>query len=255
VSIADRTVWLYKAKQAIDDFAAVNIALPKAVTDAIAVMRHVGAAQPDKPAHTAIRQAIIAGADQTELDRLLLADLTHARLASEWTQAHTDTAGAVLAAIRAAEPQLMPALRKQADEHIAALAQIAALDDNRLDALVRAGRQADAALLAAADTTAAALTNLYALRDNYLTPGGPTALTVNGVNAAVWRDPDAAAAHARGKTPADRYIAGLAAGCQLWMPTPAEAIAAATDIAERRAQAAQRRRAAEHGVGSMAAFG
>jgi hypothetical protein len=252
---ADRRVWVYQARQALNEFAARGIDLPKPVLDAVNVMNRVEAAKPAQPSPTAIRQAIGAGADQTELDRLLLADATYTRLASEWTQAHTDTAGAVLAAIRDAEPTLLPALRRQADGLIAKLAQVAALGGVRLEHLVRAGRQSDATLLAERDTVAAELSALYELRDTFLVRGGGKALTINGVRCAVWKDPDAAAAHARGKTIADQYVSGLAAGCQLWFPSPAEAIAAATAIADQRAADAQRKRQQEHGIGSTVFFG
>jgi hypothetical protein len=251
--MSDRNVWVYQAKQAIDQFASRGIEFPEPVLDAIAVMHRVGAAKPTKPEHVAIRQAIIAGADQTELDRLLLAEVSYTRLASEWAQAHTDSAGAVLAAIRVAEPVLFPALRKQADAAIGKLATIAAMGDVRLEHLVRAGRQSDAALLAERDTIAADLKVLYEMRDAYLVRGGGKALTVNGVRCDVWKDPDAAA-HARGKTPAERFVSGLAAKCQLWFPSPAEAVAAASAIADKRAAEAQRRRQSERGVSSVAAF-
>jgi hypothetical protein len=251
--VSDRNVWNYQARQAIDQFASRGIDFTEPVLDAIVVMHRVAAAKPEKPDHTAIRQAIIAGADQTELDRLLLAEVSYTRLASEWAQAHTDSAGAVLAAIRHAEPQLFPLLRKQADTCIAKLATIAAMGDVRLEHLVRAGRQSDATLLAERDTIAADLKVLFEMRDAYLVPGGGKALTVNGVRCDVWKDPDAAG-HARGKTPAERYVAGLAAGCQLWYPSPAEAITAATVIAEKRSADAQRRRQSERGVSSVAAF-
>jgi len=251
--VSDRNVWNYQARQAIDQFASRGIDFPKPVLDAIAVMDRVAAAKPTKPEHVAIRQAIIAGADQTELDRLLLADATYARLASECAQAHTDSAGAVLAAIRQAEPQLFPLLRKQADACIAKLATIAGMGDVRLEHLVRAGRQSDAALLAERDTIAADLAALYELRDRFLVLGGAKALNINGVRCDVWKDPDAAA-NARGKTAAERYVSGLAAGVPLWFPSPAEAVAAASAIAEKRAAEAQRKRQSEHGVGSVVAF-
>lgn len=256
MNFADRNVWVFKARDAIEQFAARDIALPKPVLDAIAVMDRVAAAKPAKPEPTAIRQAIIAGAARDELDRLLLADATATRLASEWSQAHTDAAGAVLAAIRAAEPTLHSALRKQADACIDKLASVAKLGGGvKLEHLVRAGRQSEATLLAGRDTIAAELSALFDLRDNYLVRGGGKALNVNGVSCAVWRDPEAAAAHARGATVADQFVTGLAAGVPLWFPSADEAIAAARVIADRRAAAAEDRRRREYGVGSTVYLG
>lgn len=255
MNMADRNVWVFKAKEAIQEFGARNIPLPKPVDDAIALMNRVAAAQPTKPSFTAIREAIIDGAAQDHIDHLLLADATYARLASEWTQAHTDAAGAVLAAIRTAEPTLLPALRKQADSLIAKLAAVAALGGVKLDHLIRAGRTSDAKLLADESVIAAELNALYNLRDQYLVRGGGKALTVNGVSCARWREPEAAAAHARGKTDAEQFISGLAGGAQLWYPSADEAVAAATVIADRKAAEAERRRQREAGIGSTVYMG
>lgn len=247
----DRNVWVYRARKAVEEFAALDIVLPDNVLGAIAVMDRVAAAKPDKPTPTAIREALVAGAAQDEIDRLLLVDATYTRLASEHAQGHTNSAGSVLAEIRESVDVLMPALQKQANAHIAKLQAITDIGAVKLEHLVRAGRTADAKLLADNDVIAASLSNLYEIRDSFLTRGGGVALTVNGVNCSRWTDPDAAAAHARGKTPAEQYVAGLAAGCTLYYPSPAEAIANATTIADRRAAEAQRKREREHGTGSL----
>ena len=92
----DRDTWVYEARDAVTEFGARDIDLPERVTDAIAVMDRVAAAKPTKPSPTVIRERIIEGAAQNELDQLLLADATATRLASEWAQAYIDTAGGVL---------------------------------------------------------------------------------------------------------------------------------------------------------------
>lgn len=247
----DRNTWNYRAKQALEEFGARGIDLPKPVLEAVQVLERVEASKPSAPAQTAIRSAIVAGAPQDEIDRLILADLGATRLSSEWTQARTDSAGAVLAAIRAAEPTLQPALAKLADAAIGKLAQVAALGNVKLDALIRAGRQSDAALLADAETTAAELTALFRLRDEFLVVGGGRALTVNGVNCSVWRDPDAAAQYSKGSRPVDQYLSGLSANVPLWFPSGSDAIEAATVIAAKRADLAERKRQQDHGAGSL----
>lgn len=252
---SDRNVWVFKAKQAIEEFGALDIKLPTNVLDGVKVMNRVAAAKPVKPSHTAIREAIVAGAAQGEIDRLLVADATYTRLSSEHAQGHIDSAGAVLAAIRDSADTLLPKLREHADAAIAKLSAIADLGGATLDHLVRAGRTADAALLADRDTTVAALTNCYRLRDTFLIRGGAQRLNVNGVSCATWRDPEAAAAHARGKTPADQFIAGLQAGLTPWFPSPDEAIEAATAIADRRAAARKAKVDAEFGTGSVVFLG
>jgi len=250
-----RNTWVYSAKRVVTEFGALGITLPKPVTDAVAVMARIEADKPSTPSPSAIREAIIRGADQTEIERLLLLDLGATRLSSEWTQARTDSAGAVLAAVRAAEPTLLPALRKLADEAIGKLRRIADLGGVKLADLIRAGRESEAKLLADVDLIAAGLSNLYQLRDEFLIGGGGRALIVNGVSCATWRDPGAANAHARGKTVAEQYIAGLAAGVPLWFPSPAEAIEAATAIAAKRAADAERKREREFGQGSVVFMG
>ena len=251
----DRNTWVYEARDAVTEFGARDIDLPKQVVDAVAVMNRVGAAKPTKPSPTVIRERIIGGAAQDELDRLLLADATATRLASEWAQAHIDTAGGVLSAIRRSVDELMPPLRERAEAAIAKLKAAADLGEIRVDQLVRAGRADDAKLAADAALTGAELDNLYGLRNRFLTRAGGRELIVNGVSCAVWKDPDAAAAHARGATPAEQFIAGLKAGVPLWFPSPEEAIAAAQVVADARAADAARVRAREHGVGSFATFG
>ena len=251
----DRSSWVYEAKDAISEFGARNIDLPKRVTDAIAAMNRVAASKPTKPSPTEIREAIIAGAAQDELDRLLLADAVATKLASEWAQAHIDTAGGVLSAIRRSVDELLPALRERAEAAIAKLTAVADLGEFRIDQLIRAGRVDDAKLAADAALTGAELDNLYGLRNRFLTRSGGRELIVNGVSCATWRDPDAAAAHARGATPTDQLIAGLKAGVPLYFPSPDEAIAAAQEVADARAADAARVRAREHGIGSFATFG
>ena len=100
----DRNTWVYEARDAVTEFGARDIDLPERVTDAIALMNRVGAAKPTKPNPTEIREAIIEGAAQDELDRLLLADAVATKLASEWAQAHIDTAGGVLSAVISGKP-------------------------------------------------------------------------------------------------------------------------------------------------------
>jgi hypothetical protein len=250
----DRNAWPYDCNDALKELTARGIGLPARVADAVDVLRRVEAAKPVDVSPTALREAFTAGASPAELDRLLLADLGSARLKSEWTQAVTDCAGSVLAAIRASSDEIMPALRADAENQIAKLTRVAGLGDARLDALVRENRHEDARERADADLTAAALDRAYRFRDNYLTRGGGTKLTINGINASRWRDPQAAAAQARGDTPAQQYVSGIAAGLSPWFPSPTEAIEAAQEIANRIAAVQKRNAQADHGLGSYAAF-
>jgi hypothetical protein len=247
---------LYNAKEGIAALAARNIEVPARVADALAALRDIEAAEPAKPEYTTIRSLYRAGADQKQLDAALLADLGYTRLHSEWTQARIDAAGAVLVAIRDSANEIFPALRDQADAAIEKLTQIADLGAGvQLDTLIRSGRTDQARLVADLPAIVADLDSAYNFRDRYLTPGGARTLAVANINASRWADPEAAAEHARGKTVAGQYLAGLRAGLVLHFPSPQDAIAAAQEIANRRAGEAQQRAREQHGVGYFAAFG
>ena len=251
----DRSNWPRRAREALDALDARCIDTPAAVAAAVDTLRRVEAAEPSAPSPTALREAFLAGADRKTLDRLLLDDLGATRLKSEWQQAKVDAAGAVLAAIRASADEILPKLRTQAQSAIDNLTAVAALNGASLDTLVRSGRTDDARLLADVDLTASELDACYDYRDRFLTVGGGAKIAVSGIDCGRWTDPEAAAAHARGATAAQRYIAGLAAGLTLWFPSPTEAQAAARVIADRRAAAAEDRRQREYGVGSTVYLG
>jgi len=252
---ADRTTWVRDCLDALSALEARGIDQPAAVQDAVATLRRVESAQPAENDTQAIRKAILAGADQDELDGLLLADLGAQRMKSEWIAARTDAAGAVLAAIRASSDKILPILRGQAEQAIDKLRDIAAIGPSQdLHKLIRAGRTDDARLLADAQTIAAELDAAYLFRDRYLTRGGPAGMAVNGIDCSRWQDPVEAARLARGPSAAESYVSGLRSHLELWFPTPAEAKAAAQALADAAAAAAEAKRKREHGVGSFVAF-
>lgn len=245
-----REDWPRKAREVIKILEARSIPVPANVTAAVAVLDRIESVKPVAPEHTAIRQAYLDGANAKQLDSLVLADLGAARLGTEWRQAHIDAAGAILTAVLEAAGEILPALTEQAEAAIGKLVRIADLGGAKLDDLVRAGRGDDARLLADVDLIAADLDACYDLRDRYLTRGGPLALTVNSVNASVWRDPIKARHHLKADTAAGRYIAGLNAGAGLWFPTPAEAREVAQQIADGLMADAARVKSEQFGVGS-----
>lgn len=255
MSWTERNNWPNRAQDALNALAARGIPVPESVNAAVAVLRAVEQRKPEQPAQTLMRELFIQNAEQPDIDAALLADLGYTRLASEWSQGRINAAGAVLAAVQASADEIMPKLREEAEEAIAKLVNLAAIGGASLDALIRDGRDDDARLVADADIIAASLDACYELRDRFLTVGGGVSLAVNGCNASRWEDPEAAAAHARGATPAERYIAGLRAGLVLWCPTPQEAIAVAHKIADRRAAEAERIRAEQFGIGSTVFLG
>ena len=247
-----REDWPRQAREAITGLETRNITLPTAVADALAVLDRIEATKPAAPDPTAIRRAIIDGANVDTLNALLLADAVTGKFNVEWTQAKVDSAGAVLAAILAAADTLLPALTELAETCIEKLVSVAALDCARLEDLVKAGRTTDAELLANVDVIAAELSGHYDYRDQFLTRGGSPSLAIGGWNASRWRDPVAAQYHVKGSSPVDVYLSGLRASVPLWFPTPAEAVEVAQAVADGEAARAALVKAEQHGVGSIA---
>lgn len=224
-----RDAAVYTVSGGRKQFAERGIKFPKSVTDALAVVDRIDAQTPPTPSPTAIREAILAGASDDEIDGLLLAELGAQRLRSEHTQARVEAALLALRAIRSAHDAIYPQLKAQADKAIAHLEAVAQMDDARLEDLVRDGRHEDAQLLVAVEVTAAELSNLWTLRDTYLYDRDGAA--VGMINCSRWRDPRIIDRHARGdETLVQALLNGLRRGGALWYPTQAEAIAAAEPI-------------------------
>lgn len=251
----DRTNWPARCEQALTALEARKIKTPGHVAAAVKALRQIESQQPSTPSPTALREAYQRGADPAEVERILLLDMGTTRLKSEWAQAKMDAAGTALAALRDSVDEVMAPLRGQADAAIEKLRRVADFGGASLDSLVREGRHDDARLLADVDLVAADYDACADLRDRFLVRGGGLKLAVGGVNCSRWRDPIAAAAHARGATPAEQYVAGLHAGLELWFPSPDEAVAAASAIADNRAEERQRKADSEFGVGSVVFLG
>jgi hypothetical protein len=243
----------YRLKDALAGFDTRGVKLPDSVTAAVEHWRAVKNRAPaDQPA-TAIRDAVMAGADDDEIERLLLRDLGSTRLRSAFAQAAIDAANRALAAIIDARADLHAQLSTLADKAITDLAAVAALGDTSLDALVRSGKTAEAKLFADRALTGSELHALFGLRDSFLYPGGLKAARVGNIDCTQWRD-EAAVEGAKGATVVDRFISGLRAGGVLWFPSAEQAVAAARPIFDKRAADAQRKRQAERGITSVAAF-
>jgi hypothetical protein len=244
----------YRLKDALAGFDARGVKLPDAVTAAVEHWRAVKNRAPaDQPA-TAIRQAIVAGADDDEIDRLLLRDLGSTRLRSAFAQAAIDAANRALAAIIDARADLHAQLSKLADKAIADLAAVAALGDTSLDTLVRSGKTAEAKLFADRAVTGTELHAVFKLRDDYLLPGGIKAARVGHIDATQWRDPTAVDG-TTGATVVDRYLSGLRAGGTLWYPTAEEAVAAAQPMFDEWQRQAEAEAAERRSQGSYVGFG
>ena len=123
-----------------------GIELPDTVTDKVARLARIEAERPAEPEHTALRDAILAGADRAELDGLLLDELGSQRLRSSYAQAILTAASSALSALRKARDEIHPRLAELADDAITKLRRIEALGSVSLDQLVRTGRHEEARL-------------------------------------------------------------------------------------------------------------
>ncbi|MGE7002978.1 hypothetical protein ACQKHK_12660, partial [Staphylococcus capitis] len=197
----------YTARAALQEFAARGIDMPDSVTAAVDTLERIVAARPAKPPVDALRKLIVDGADEAEINDALLADLGHQRLFAEYQQAEQDAARTVTREIRNAADTLFPQLEQLARNAISTLEAVAGLGDTDLATLVRQGRHDDARALADFETVGEELHHLYALRDDYLTPGGFKSMLVDGVDCTQWSDPRKPHHHGRGSdTVAQAYV-------------------------------------------------
>ena len=247
-----RAQWPQNCRGAVAAVTTRGISLPKRVAEALAVLDRIEATAPIEPSPTVIRDAIVAGADETVITRLLLIDLTHSRYRGEWSQARVDAAGIALAVLRDSADEILPKLREQAQDCIEKLTAVANLGGARLEDLVKAGRTDDARQLAGVDVVAAEADALYEILDFFA--AGAHTLSVNSVDVSRWSDYELAQHHVRGTSPAARYLAGIRAGVPLWCPTPTEARKAAQILADKFSATASAVAATRRGQGSYAAF-
>lgn len=161
----------FDLRRCLDALAQRNVRLPKPVAETVTLWKQITASQPAQPPTEALRDAIIAGADENELGAILLADLGNTRLQTAWSTAINLTASRALDQLIEYRDEVHDQLAEQADALIADLTAVANLGDVPLNTLVREGRHAEAKLVADVDRTAASLTELFELRDLYLTPG------------------------------------------------------------------------------------
>ncbi len=245
----------YRARNALTQITDRGIELPAAVTTAVAVLDRIEADTPREAATTAMRDAIVAGADSDEIARLLLADLGTSRLRVEYAQARIIAATRVLSAILAASGELHAALSVLADHAIGKLEKVAQLDGTSLEQLVREGRHDDAQALAEVEVVGAELAALYETRDSYLTRGGLAAARAGQFDCTQYRDPRIAAQHHRGElNVTGRWLHAMREGAELWYPTADEALAAAAPLYAAWEREAQKAAARQRAVGGTSAF-
>ncbi len=214
----------FSLRRALTTLQTRNVALPESFSNAVQLWNEVSASRQAEPPVTALRDAIIAQADEVGIGSALLLDLGAGRLATAWQQAINETASRALRQLLEHRDEIHAQLRAQADKLIAKLQATADLGDTPLNTLVREGKHTEARLLADVDTTAAELNALYDFRDHYLIPGGFRALNVGHISCARWRNgPDIDHALHGGMT--EGFLSGLRATPrgELWFPTAEEA--------------------------------
>ncbi|OCB52979.1 hypothetical protein A5722_25525 [Mycobacterium vulneris] len=221
----------------------------------MAVLDRIEAETPATPETTALREAILAGADADAINSLLLAELGATRLRSEYTQARNIAGQRILAAIHAERDDLHAGLADLADDAISQLAAVAALDGASLEHLVSVGRHDDAQALVNARVVGAELHALYEIRDLYLTPGGPAEFRAGHFDCSQYRDPRVATRHHSSDLDVtDNYVHALRQGAELWYPTSEEALAAAAPLYAEWERNAARIAAKQRQVGGITAF-
>ena len=164
----------YRARSVLAALNARGIEQPHTVAQAVAVLDRIEADKPAEPHPQALHDAIVAGATPDELDAIVLRDLGSHRIRTAFEQARLTAAVAVLRAILDARDEIHAHLAEQAATLIGKLEAIAALDDARLDTLIREGRTGDARALADKEIVGQELSELHQLRDLYLTPPAST---------------------------------------------------------------------------------
>ncbi len=245
----------FSLRRALTALETRNIELPEAFSDAVRLLNTISANRPDEPPLTALRDAIIAQADEVGIGSALLLDLGAGRLATAWQQAINETANRALRLLLENRQTIHAQLAVIAADLIAKLQATADLGGTPLNTLVREGKHTEARLLADVDTTAAELNALYDFRDHYLIPGGFRALKVGHISCARWRNgPDIDHALHGGIT--EGFISGLRATPrgELWFPTAEEAREAAQRYWDEYEAAETQRQREQFGQGSTVSW-
>jgi hypothetical protein len=222
---------LVNSRDALHLYAARNIELPAAITDAAAELERIKAARPVQPEPKHLHDLILDGADTDTLAAAVVADLGHQKLHGAYQQAEITAALRVLRTFRDNYSALFAELKTRAREAIVRIQVVADLGDIALTELVRDGRHQDAQAVVELDTTVAELETLHQMH-YYLINGGYLALTTPGPDCTHWRDPKTAAHHARGSdTTAQALVRGVRAGAGLWFPDASESVRASEKVA------------------------
>jgi hypothetical protein len=243
----------FQLKRTLEQFEARNITISDTITAAAELFQRVSTGAPAEPPVTAVRDAVLAGAEPEVIGAALLHQLGAHQLTAAWAQAATEAAHRALSAILAERADLHAQLKIQADEAIEKLGRLATIDVG-LDTLIREGRTDDARLLADRDVIAGDLFALYELRDLALMPGTVRNARAGHIDATRWRNPDVVQHRISGSSAADGYISGIRGGGILWFPAAEEALEAAQPLYSMWLEAEEARRQRDASLGGYATF-
>lgn len=243
-------------RTALDAFTTRGLEHPQPVTEAVELWQHIRATRPDQPDRYALRDAVIAGADESELGGVLLAELGAQHIRNAWNQAEQMIAKHALDLIVTHRADYHAPLAVQAGELIGKLEAIAAIGRVPLDALVRAGRHTDAELVASLSNVAADLDSAYRVRDVYLVAGGYKRLKVGQFDCSRWANPtDIEGAVGGGLDLGASFVAGITAGGKLWFPDDTAAREAAQKLWDDYEAEAIEQQKRQFGIGSTVYLG
>jgi len=232
-----------------------NVSLPAPAVEAVQLWKRITETTPEPQRHGALRDAILAGADEAVIAGTLLQEIAGTRLTGAWQQAANKAAADALAVVMEHRDEVHAELAALAADCITRLRAVADLGASSLDTLVREGRHDQAKLFASRQEVAAELNELYRIRDTYLVPGGGRALKIDVYDCSRWQNPLEINNHVRGSTLADQFISGLTAGGHLYYPTAEVAIAGAQKLWDDYAAEETQRRKEQFGVGSTVFMG
>jgi hypothetical protein len=245
----------FQLRELLTSISSRNVNLPAPLVEGVQLWKRITESTPAPLPHNALRDAIIAGADEATVAGTLLQEVAGNRLTTAWQQAANKAAADALTVVMAHRNDIHAQLAVLADDCIAKIKSVADLGSTTLDTLVREGRHAEAKLYADRQTVASELNALYGIRDSYLVPGGGRTLKIDVYDCSRWQNPLDISNHVRGNGLAEQFISGLSAGGILYYPTAEVAVEGAQRLWDEYAAQEIERRKDQFGVGSTVYLG
>ncbi|MET8795357.1 hypothetical protein ABZV91_02680 [Nocardia sp. NPDC004568] len=218
----------YTAHKTWDALTRRGITMPAQVTEAMDLLTYVESVKPRNDVdHAPIAEAYLNREPAEQIAQKAAVMYAAGLQFSAWSNARDRAARGVLEALRFNHDELVAGMAELAAPLIEAIEHVARLDTHSVDALVVAGRNDDARILAELQTTVAELKALYELRRVTTPPGFRYAS--GAIDCGEWQDPRKVT-HASGANPHSYYVHGVQLGGRLWFPTVGEAESTARNI-------------------------